>query len=92
MFHRRHGYGRWLDVLEDAQLSLQPVIRAELLLRKVDDGSSFAQNGDAHHSSNDVENGSGKGMRFQITTFLVIEVKLQLITKLGCYTVGLFED
>jgi len=69
MFHRRHGYGRWLDVLEDAQLSLQPVIRAELLLRKVDDGSSFAQNGDAHHSSNDVENGSGKGMRFQITTF-----------------------
>ncbi|CAK9195050.1 unnamed protein product [Sphagnum troendelagicum] len=58
----RHGYGRWLDVLEDAQLSLQPVIRAELLLRKVDDGSSFAQNGDAHHSSNDVENGSGKGV------------------------------
>jgi chromodomain-helicase-DNA-binding protein 4 len=59
---RRHGYGRWLDVLEDAQLCLQPVIRSELLLRKVDDGSSFAQNGDAHHSSNDLENGSGKGV------------------------------
>jgi hypothetical protein len=60
--HRRHGYGRWLDILEDARLGLQPVVRAELLSRKGDDMSGFAQNRDFH--PNDSENGSGKGTLF----------------------------
>jgi hypothetical protein len=60
--HRRHGYGRWLDILEDARLGLQPVVRAELLSRKGDDTSGFAQDRDIH--PNDSENGSGKGTLF----------------------------
>ncbi|CAK9216882.1 unnamed protein product [Sphagnum troendelagicum] len=36
----RHGYGRWLDIVEDTQLGLQPVVRGELLLRGVDDSTA----------------------------------------------------
>ncbi|KAH8939040.1 hypothetical protein BDL97_15G016300 [Sphagnum fallax] len=57
---KRHGYGRWLDILEDARLGLQPVVRAELLSRKGDDTSGFVQDKDIH--PNDSENGSGKGI------------------------------
>jgi len=35
--NRRHGYGRWLAIVEDPQLGLGPVIRGELLLRGVND-------------------------------------------------------
>jgi hypothetical protein len=46
--HRRHGYGRWLAIVEDPQLELGPVIRGELLLRGVNDGAAgSSKNGDA---------------------------------------------
>ncbi|KAG0556719.1 hypothetical protein KC19_11G074300 [Ceratodon purpureus] len=43
----RHGYGRWLAIVEDPQLGLGPVIRGELLLRGVNDTAGPPKNGDA---------------------------------------------
>jgi chromodomain-helicase-DNA-binding protein 4 len=42
----RHGYGRWLAIVEDPQLGLGPVIRGELLLRGVNDAAGPSRNGD----------------------------------------------
>jgi hypothetical protein len=47
LLHRRHGYGRWLAIVEDPQLGLGPVIRGELLLRGVNDTAGPSKNGDA---------------------------------------------
>ncbi|XP_024359262.1 CHD3-type chromatin-remodeling factor PICKLE isoform X2 [Physcomitrium patens] len=43
----RHGYGRWLSIVEDPQLGLGPVIRGELLLRGVNDIAGPSKNGEA---------------------------------------------
>ena len=45
--NRRHGYGRWLAIVEDPQLGLGPIIRGELLLRGVNDVAGPSKNGDS---------------------------------------------
>lgn len=45
--YRRHGYGRWLAIVEDPQLGLGPVIRGELALRGVNDPAGPSKNGEA---------------------------------------------
>lgn len=56
----RHGYGRWLSIVEDPQLGLGPVIRGELLLRGVNDSAGPSKNGDARPGESEDPSGRGE--------------------------------
>ncbi|KAG0608643.1 hypothetical protein M758_8G121700 [Ceratodon purpureus] len=56
---QKHGYGRWLAIVDDPQLGLGHVIRSELLLRGINDGAGPSRNGEARPG--EMEDPSGRG-------------------------------
>lgn len=71
--HRRHGYGRWLAIVEDPQLELGPVIRGELLLRGVNDGAAgSSKNGDSGPAEMGAPPGRGSYLQRCIILYLLL--------------------